>query len=84
MLHPTMHDASWAAWEYSGMLILCSECGHRLLTEVGSIGVFGTVNYFDDKAGSDTYAERVSRCPGCGLWLYYGADIEPGEVAQRR
>jgi hypothetical protein len=42
------------------------------------------INFFDDKEGSATYAERVSRCPRCGLWLYYGPDIRPGEVAQRR
>jgi hypothetical protein len=42
---------------------------------VGSIGALSIVNFFDAKDGSNTYAERVSRCPGCGLWLYYGPDI---------
>lgn len=68
----------------SGMLILCSECGHRLRAEVGSIEAFGMVNIFDDKEGSVTYAERVSRCPGCGFWLYHDPSVKPGEVAQRR
>ena len=54
--------------------------GHR--PEVGRIGVFAMVNVFDDREGSDT--RSVSLRPGCGLALYYGADIKPGEAAQRR
>jgi hypothetical protein len=49
--------------------------------EVGRIGVFGIVNVFDDRVGSDT--RSVSLRPGCGLSPYYAADIKPGEAAQR-
>ena len=42
------------------------------------------IGFFDDKVGSGTYAEQVSRCPGCGLWLHYDPDVGVGEVARRR
>jgi hypothetical protein len=42
------------------------------------------VDFFDDGPGSDTFGERVARWPGCGLWLYYGFGVEPGDVAQSR
>jgi len=62
------------------MLILCSECGHRLRAEAGSIGAFGMLEFFDDKTKSGTFGERVVRCPGCGLWLYYGFGVEPSDL----
>jgi hypothetical protein len=65
------------------MLILCSECGHRLRAEAGSIGAFGMLDFFDARTASDTFGERVARCPGCDLWLYYGLGIEPSDLAQQ-
>ena len=64
------------------MLILCSECGHRLRAEVGGIGAFGMLDSFDARAGSDTNGEQITRCPGCGLWLYHGFGTGPGDAAQ--
>ncbi len=64
------------------IVILCSECGHRLRAEVGGIGAFGVLDFFDARAGSDTNGEQITRCPGCGLWLYYAFGIEPSDVAQ--
>jgi len=63
------------------MFIVCAECGHPLRAEAGSIGAFGMLDFFDDRTGSDTYAQQVTRCPGCGLWLYYGFGIELSEAA---
>ena len=63
------------------MLVLCSQCGYRLRAEVGSIGVFGMWDFFNDITGSDTSTVQVERCPGCGLWLYYGISVESGEAA---
>ena len=63
------------------MLVLCSEYGYRLRAETGSIGAFSVFDFFDDRMGSDTYAEQVLRCPGCDLWLYYGVGIEPSGAA---
>ncbi len=62
------------------MLIPCSECGHPLRAEAGSLGAFDVFDFFDDQTGSDTYARRVTRCPGCDLWLYYGFGLEPSEA----
>jgi hypothetical protein len=40
------------------------------------------VMFSDDEQESETYAEQVTRCPGCGLWLYALA-IKPSEITQR-
>jgi hypothetical protein len=64
------------------MMTLCSECGHRLRAESGTIGAFGMVDFFDESPDSDTFGEQVARCPGCGLWLYYGFGVEPSDVTQ--
>ncbi len=40
------------------------------------------VVFSDDEEGSDTYAEQVTRRPGCGLWLYALA-IKPSEITNR-
>ena len=64
------------------MLIPCPECGHKLWSEVGSLGAFRMVMFSDDEGESDTYAEQVTRCPGCRLWLYALA-IKPSEITQR-
>jgi hypothetical protein len=62
------------------MIVLCSECGHRLRAEAGSIGAFGMLDFFGDGTGSDTFGERVTRCPGCDLWLYYGLGVAPSDL----
>jgi hypothetical protein len=64
------------------MLVLCSECGYRLRAETGSIGAFGVFDFFDDRMGSDTYAQQVLHCPGCELWLYYDFGIETSQAAK--
>lgn len=50
----------------------------------GGIGTFGMVDFFDDSTGGDTFGERVMRCPGCDLWLYYRFGVEPSDLAQPR
>ena len=62
------------------MLMVCSECGCPLRAEESSLGAFGVFDFFDDRTGSDTYAQQVTRCPGCDLWLYYGFGLEPSEA----
>jgi len=62
------------------MLMVCSECGHLLRAEAGSLGAFGAFDFFDDRTGSDTYAQQVARCPGYDLWLYYVSCLEPNEA----
>jgi hypothetical protein len=50
---------------------------------VGSLGAFRMLMYFDDEEDSDTYAEQVTTCPGCGLWLHALA-IQPSHLAPQR
>ena len=37
------------------------------------------VMFSDDEEESGTYAEQVTRCSGCGLWLYALA-TKPSEI----
>jgi hypothetical protein len=64
------------------MLGKCPTCSHRLWMSLGSIGVFRTVVFLDAEKGSDTYAEQVDCCPGCGLWLH-ALGVRPDELASR-
>ena len=50
---------------------------------LGNIGAFRTVVLLDAQEGSDTYAEKVDRCPECGLWLH-ALGIRPAELAPRQ
>jgi hypothetical protein len=54
-----------------------------LWAEVGYIGVFRLVVYLDDEEGSESYAEQVDRCPGCGPWLH-ARGVRPAELAPRQ
>jgi hypothetical protein len=65
------------------MLTPCPECGHKLWTEMGSMGIFRLVVFFDDDEESNSYTEQVDHCPRCSLWLH-ALDIKPSEVAPRR
>jgi hypothetical protein len=64
------------------MVTPCPECGHKLWSEVGNLGAFRMVMFSDDEEESDTYTEQVTRCPGCGLWLYALA-IKPSDIVHR-
>ena len=64
------------------MLTLCPECGHKLWSEVGSLGALSMVMFSDDEEESDTYTEQVMRCPGVQPLALRPA-IEPGEITQR-
>lgn len=56
--------------------VVCS-CGHRLACEVARLGErLGFVYFLDDEPDSDTRAERVRDCPGCGLRLGLLALVE--------
>ena len=50
----------------SYMLTPCPNCAHALWSEVRSVGALRFIVYFDDDEGSDTYAEHIAHCPGCG------------------
>jgi hypothetical protein len=45
---------------------VCCGCGHRVSYELRRHGErLGTVAFFDEEPASETYGERVGRCPGC-------------------
>ena len=75
-------DAGLRACQHKRMLTPCPECDYLLWTEVGSLGAFRMVVFFDHEQGSDTHTETVDHCPRCGLWLHALA-IKPSDVAQQ-
>ncbi len=54
------------------MALLYCECGHVIWSELWWKGTGQVLLYFDDLETSETYAERVTHCPGCGLQLRNG------------
>jgi hypothetical protein len=65
-MHLIGHDEPKPKGYSSLMLDPCTECGHALWSEVRRHGAFCFVVHFDDDGRSDTYAEHVLTCPGCG------------------
>ena len=61
------------------MITPCPECGYELWTEVGSIGAFRVIVFFDHEEDSDTHTKPVERCPRCSCWLLALA-IKPSDV----
>ena len=51
------------------MITMCGQCGHRVRAEVGVTDGRGVLVYFDDDRTSESYAEYVASCPGCGQRL---------------
>jgi hypothetical protein len=67
----SMYDLACGERHTGAMEVSCTECGHGLWTEeVPVADRFGVWACFDDEELSDTYAEHVGRCPGCGGWLH--------------
>ena len=46
-------------------LIYC-RCGHEIWCEVFVEGDLVSLVFFDDVESSETYAEKITQCPGCG------------------
>ena len=65
------------------MITLCRRCGHVLWSEVRSAAAFRFLVYFDDDQRSETYAEHVPRCPGCGVKLGNDAFEREYETTRR-
>ena len=62
------------------MISRCGGCGHRIWSEKHPVESIKTVLYFDDDDESDTHAEHVTHCPGCGLLLAMESLI-PDEIS---
>jgi hypothetical protein len=56
------------------------ECSHAIWSEVRSIAAHRFVVYFDDGEVSDTYAEPILSCPGCGRGLVNHVVLEHGPL----
>ena len=54
------------------MAILYCECGHTIWSELWWKEPGHVLLFFDDLETSETYGERVTHCPGCGLRLRSG------------
>ncbi len=49
------------------VLVFYCECGHKMWCELRRLEEgLGALAFFDDEEASETYAERVACCPGCG------------------
>ena len=68
-LHLCDHDSRGPSSYATGMLTPCQECAHALWSEVRRVGALRFVVYFDEEERSQTYAEQVRSCPGCGAGL---------------
>jgi predicted RNA-binding Zn-ribbon protein involved in translation (DUF1610 family) len=66
------------------VLTACPQCGHALWSEVRVIEAFRFVVYFDDDERSDTHAEHVLSCPGCGKGVSRQAPERHGFTFQPR
>jgi hypothetical protein len=52
--------------------ILQCACGHAILCQVRRLGErVGTLTFFDNEMTSETHAERIESCPGCGEHLEF-------------
>jgi hypothetical protein len=51
------------------MAVLYCECGHIIWSELWWKEPGHVLLYFDDLETSETYAERVTHCPGCSQRL---------------
>jgi hypothetical protein len=66
------------------MLTPCQECAHALCSEVRRVGALRFAVYFDDEERSDTYAEQVRSCPGCGAGLASRGLLRDGRALRPR
>jgi hypothetical protein len=66
------------------MLTPCPECDHALCSEVRRVGGLRLVVYFDEEKRSETYAEQVRSCPGCGAALAIRGLLRNGRALRPR
>lgn len=65
------------------MAVLYCECGYKIWSELWWRESRELLLYFDDLEISETYGERVTRCPECGREFGLEA-LKPGSAGERR
>jgi hypothetical protein len=60
------------------MITPCGSCGHKLWSVDRDVKGLLVRIHFDGEETSETYAERVTCCPGCGKWLIEPVSREVG------
>ena len=80
-LRSNTHDIPSRSCEHVPMITPCESCGHKLWWEEREVASIRFVLHFDDDERSDSYAEHVLKCPGCGLSLVDSA-IKPIEYSR--
>ena len=51
------------------MITPCGSCAYKLWSVEREVKGWPVRVYFDGEQTSETYADQVTRCPGCGKWL---------------
>ena len=64
------------ASEDTTMIVPCGSCSHKLWWVDREVDGWMVRIHFDGEETSETYAEQVTRCPGCGKWLIEPASAE--------
>lgn len=62
-------DATLAACDYVMIMTSQCECEYELWSVEREVNGWLVRIHYDAEKESDTYAEQVVRCPGCGKWL---------------
>ncbi len=66
----SVQDFARGGRDNGAMDAMCQGCGHGLWVEEMPVADrFCVLACFDDEERSESYAERVGRCPECGAWL---------------
>ncbi len=79
-----MKDEVSRVTEPGATTLLYCECGYVIWMEVWRRGAEPVVVFFDDEETSETYAEQVVRCPGCGEGLSPWFPPSPESEADHR
>ena len=83
-LHLSDHDSRGQSSYATRMWTPCPECAHALWSEVRRVGALRFVVYFDEDERSETYAEQVRSCPGCGAGLAIRGLLRHGRALRPR
>ena len=70
------HETMSRPCEHVTMITPCRSCGHKLWSVEREVKGWLVRVHFDGEETSESYADLVTRCPGCGKWLVEPAYVE--------